>query len=42
LVQLHRKMEPKGKKLRLCGIDSQLRKVFATTMLDRLFDITDN
>jgi anti-sigma B factor antagonist len=41
LVSLHKKMEPKGEKLMLCGINSQLRKVFATTMLDRLFDITD-
>jgi len=42
LVRLHRKMEPKGEKLRLCGINSQLRSAFATTRLDRLFDITDN
>jgi len=41
LVRLHRKMEPKGEKLRLCGITSQLRSAFATTRLDRLFDITD-
>ena len=41
LVRLHRKMEPKGEKLRLCGITSHLRSVFATTRLDRLFDITD-
>ena len=41
LVRLHRKMEPKGEKLRLCGISSQLRSAFATTRLDRLFDITD-
>jgi anti-sigma B factor antagonist len=42
LVMLHRKMEPKGEKLGLCGITSHLRSVFATTRLDRLFDITDN
>ena len=42
LVRLHRKMEPKGEKLRLCGITSHLRSVFATTRLDRLFDITEN
>jgi len=42
LVTLHKKMEPKGEKLRLCGINAHLRKVFATTMLDRLFDIADN
>ena len=42
LVILHRKMEPKGEKLKLCGLNSQLRPVFATTRLDRLFDITDN
>ena len=42
LVRLHRKMEPKGEKLRLCGINSQLRSALATTRLDRLFDITDN
>ena len=42
LVRLHRKMEPKGENLRLCGLNSQLRSVFATTKLDRLFDITDN
>jgi hypothetical protein len=35
-------MESKGEKLRLCGLDSQLRSVFATTRLDRLFDITVN
>ena len=40
LVKLHRKMESKGEKLRLCGLNSQLRSVFATTRLDRLFDIT--
>jgi len=41
LVRLHRKMESKGEKLRLCGINSQLRSVFAITRLDQLFDITD-
>ena len=41
LVTLHRKMEPKGEKLRLCGVNSQLRSVFAVTRLDGLFDITD-
>jgi anti-anti-sigma factor len=41
LVTLHRKVEPKGEKLRLCGLDSHLRSVFATTKLDCLFDITD-
>ncbi len=41
LVRLHRKMETKGEKLRLCGINSQLGSAFATTRLDRLFDITD-
>ena len=41
LVRLHRKMEPKGEKLRLRGITSHLRSVFATTRLDRIFDITD-
>jgi anti-anti-sigma factor len=40
LVRLHRKMESKGEKLRLCGLDSHFRSVFATTRLDRLFDIT--
>ena len=42
LVGLHRKTEAKGQKLRLCGINPQLRSVFARTRLDRLFDITDN
>ena len=42
LLKLRRKMESKGEKLRLCGLDSQLRSVFATTRLDRLFDITDS
>ena len=42
LVRLHRKMVAKGEKLRLCGINSHLRSVFATTWLDRLFDMTDN
>jgi anti-sigma B factor antagonist len=41
LVTLHRKMDRKGKKFRLCGLNSQLRSVLATTRLDRLFDITD-
>ena len=41
LLKLRRKMESKGEKLRLCGLDSQLRSVFVTTRLDRLFDITD-
>ena len=41
LLTLRRKMECKGEKLRLCGLNSQLRSVFATTKLDRLFDITD-
>ena len=41
LIRLHRKMEPKGETLRLCGLNSQLRSAFATTRLDRLFDITD-
>ena len=41
LVTLRRKMESKGKNLRLCGLDSHLRSVLATTRLDRLFDITD-
>jgi anti-anti-sigma regulatory factor len=35
-------MESKGEKLRLCGLNPQMRSVFATTRLDRLFDITDN
>jgi anti-anti-sigma factor len=39
LVTLHRKMQPKGEKLRLCGISSHLRSIFATTRLDGLFDI---
>ena len=42
LVRLHRKMASKGEKLKLCGVTSHLRSVFATTTLDRLFDITDN
>lgn len=41
LVRLHKKMAAKGEKLRLCGIRSHLRSVFAITRLDRLFDITD-
>ena len=41
LVTLHRKMQSKGEKLRLCGISSHLRSIFATTRLDRLFDILD-
>ena len=42
LVRLHRKIEAKGEKLRLCCISSELRSAFTTTRLDRLFDITDN
>jgi anti-sigma B factor antagonist len=41
LLKLRRKMEPKGENLRLSGLNSQLRSVFATTRLDCLFDITD-
>ena len=41
LVTLHKKMESKGEKLRLCGLDADIRSVFTTTRLDRLFDITD-
>jgi anti-sigma B factor antagonist len=41
LVKLHRRMVPKGEKLRLCGLNPQLRSVFATTRLDCLFDIID-
>jgi anti-anti-sigma factor len=41
LVKLHKKMAIKGEKLRLRGINPELRSVFATTRLDRLFDITD-
>ena len=41
LVKLHKKMEFKGEKLRLRGLNSHLRSVFATTRLDRLFDITN-
>ena len=42
LLKLRRKMESKGENLRLCGLNPQLRSVFATTRLDCLFDITDN
>jgi anti-anti-sigma regulatory factor len=42
LATLHGKMEPKGEKLRLCGVNSRLRSVFAITRLDGLFDITDS
>ena len=41
LVRLQRKMEPKGEKLSLCGINPHLLSFFTTTRLDRLFDITD-
>jgi len=41
LVRLRRKMKTKEQKLMLCGMNSHLRTAFATTMLDRLFDITD-
>ena len=41
LLKLRRKMEAKGENLRLCGVNSQLRSVFAITRLDRLFDIMD-
>jgi len=42
LVGLRRKMEPKGQRLVLCGMNSHLRSVFVRTRLDRLFNITDN
>jgi len=42
LLKLRRKIEPQGENLRLCGLNLQLRSVFATTRLDRLFDIMDN
>ena len=41
LLTLRRKMETKGEKLRLCGVNSHLRSVFNITRLDRLFDILD-
>ena len=41
LVRLHRKMVSKGEKLRVRGMNSHLRSVFASTKLDRLFEITD-
>ena len=41
LVTLHRIIQPKGEKLRLCGINSHLRSIFATTKLDRLFNILE-
>ena len=41
LLILRRKMETKGEKLRLCGVNSHLRSVFAITRLDRIFDILD-
>ena len=41
LAILHRKMEPKGEKLRLFGVNLHLRSILTTTKLDRLFDITD-
>ena len=41
LLILRRKMSPKGYSLRLCGVNRQLRSVFAITRLDRLFDIGD-
>ena len=34
-------MVSKGEKLRLCGLDPHFRSAFATTRLDRLFDIAD-
>ena len=42
LLKIRRKMQPEGENLRLCGLNSHLRSVFAITKLDRLFDITDN
>ena len=42
LLKLRRKMESKGENLGLCGVNSHIRSVFATTRLDSLFDITDN
>ena len=41
LLILRRKMETKGEKLRLCGVNSHLRSVFAITRLDRIFAILD-
>ena len=41
LLILRRKMAAKREKLRLCGIEAQLRSVFAITKLDRIFDILD-
>lgn len=42
LLKLRRKMESKGENLGLCGVNSHLRSVLATTRLDRIFDIADN
>ena len=39
LLKLRRKMETKGGKLQLCGVNSPLRSVFHITSLDRIFDI---
>ena len=41
LLILRRKMETKKENLRLCGVNSHLRSVFAITRLDRIFDILD-
>ena len=39
LVQLHKKCTEYKVKLKLCGIDREIRKVFKITNLHKLFDI---
>lgn len=42
MVALHRTMELKREKLRLTGVNPQIRSVLATTRLDRVFDIENS
>jgi anti-sigma B factor antagonist len=42
LVALERKVRQTGGRLRLCGLGPTLRDVFATSHLDRLFEIDED
>ena len=39
LVQIHKRCKEYKASLKLCGINSEIRKVFKITKLDKLFDI---
>lgn len=42
LLMVKRKIEMKGGKLKLCGLDPEILEVFKTTNLDQILDIREN